>query len=246
MEAPGAEDLGDQWAGPLLCPGLCGPLRPRPSLNPEPWPAWRKVVGELRCGGAGPSDFPSGATAPPARGVGPGEGWGASSTRGLPRRDPSRRSHLLPAALRTAGVTPGQATPLRPQFPQEKAGQGSPPPWGLLPGQPLAGPESGRIGRGTYRLRRARAARPDSPGGPRTSGSGGARGEGRGEPGQPLPPGLPGRAQAGVRRGRSPVRPRAAVARLGADLRQGTGPAARGSQPRPAVPLSRCPGVRAR
>lgn len=50
----------------------------------------------------------------------------------------------------------------------------------------------------------------------------GPAGRGGGSPGRPLAPGLPGRAQAGVRRGGGPLSPRAAVERFRANLRQGT------------------------
>lgn len=65
------------------------------------------------------------------------------------------------------------------------------------------------------------------PGSPAVAGraeAAGPAGRGGESPGQPRPPGLPGRAQAGVQRGGGPVRPRAAVARFSADLRQGTAP----------------------
>lgn len=125
------------------------------------------------------------------------------------------------------------------------------PPYGWLPhpstpalgGGEDAGRDSGGIERGTYRLRGAQAARPGSPGGPWASGSGGARGEGRGEPGA-APPTRPPRARPGRGpEGRRAVRPRAAVARPGTDLRQGTALHERRPAPRPGI-AAWCPTVR--
>lgn len=53
MVTPGAENLGDHWAGPLPCPEPCSQLRLCPSLNPEPRLAWEEVGWRAEIGGEG-------------------------------------------------------------------------------------------------------------------------------------------------------------------------------------------------